>query len=166
MSESQLRRELKRNRPFCTAQQEVVLSLLRTGDQLENRLARFFRKYELTLSQFSLLRVLQMEARPMTCGEIGERMIRMVPAVTRVVDRLEKRGLVARQRCADDRRLVHVSITEEGSATIDSAYPALLVLEKELLRQLHDDELRQFLGLMDKTRRSLSRAETASQSKL
>jgi MarR family transcriptional regulator, 2-MHQ and catechol-resistance regulon repressor len=46
MSESQLRRELKRRRPFCTPQQEAVLRLLRTSDQLENRLVRFFRRYE------------------------------------------------------------------------------------------------------------------------
>lgn len=150
-----LQDELKRPVPYASIQQETLLNLLRAGDQIENRLSRLFREHGLTLSRFNVLRSLAIADRPLTCGEIAERMIQIVPAITSLVDQLEKHALVERKRCISDRRVVFVSITSQGRKLSDSLAPALLCLEKSLLKQLTAAELKLLLGLLEKTRESL-----------
>ncbi|GAA5508979.1 MarR family transcriptional regulator [Novipirellula caenicola] len=154
-----LQNELHRKQPFASVQQEALVSLLRTGDQLENRLVRFFREHDLTLTQFNMLRILQTEGRQLTCGEIKERMVQVVPAITGVVDRLEKQGLVERQRCRDDRRVVYVRITKQGEAVCNQAIPLLKKLESTLLKRMTEKELKQLISLLEKTRQSLAEEE-------
>ena len=98
MAEGQLQRELKKRRPFESPAQEAVLNLLRTNDQFMNRLVRLFREYGLTPSQYNVLRILRGEGKPMPILEIGDRMIQVVPAMTGLIDRLEKQDLVTRER--------------------------------------------------------------------
>lgn len=155
-----LQDELKRPVPYASIQQETLLNLLRAGDQIENRLARLFRAHGLTVSRFNVLRSLAMADRPLTCGEIAERMIQIVPAITSLVDQLEKHSLVKRQRCSADRRVVYVSITSHGRKLSDSLAPSLLDLEKRLLKKLTAAELKSLLGLLEKTRESLAASES------
>ncbi|GAA4455123.1 MarR family transcriptional regulator [Novipirellula rosea] len=159
MPPQNLQTELYRKQPFASLQQETLVSLLRTGDQLENRLARFFRDHDLTLTQFNMLRILQTEGRPLTCGEIKQQMIQVVPAITGVVDRLEKQGRVERQRCSEDRRVVYVSITPQGESLCNQAIPMLKKLESSLLKGLSQKELKQMIALLEKTRESLRKEE-------
>lgn len=155
MAPGKLQEELNRSEPFASLQQEALVSLLRTGDQLQNRLTRFFREHDLTISQFNLLWILKCEGRPMTCGEVSERLVHVVPALTGVVDRLEQQGLVLRERCTEDRRVVYISITEAGDKLAQQAYDPLLDLEQELLHQLTTQELTQLITLLEKTRDSM-----------
>ncbi|WP_442505278.1 MarR family winged helix-turn-helix transcriptional regulator [Novipirellula sp. SH528] len=157
MPPQNLQSELHRNQPFASLQQEVLVSLLRTGDQLENRLVRFFRERDLTLAQFNMLRILQTEGRELTCGEIKQQMIQVVPAITGVVDRLEKQGRVQRHRCSEDRRVVYVSITKQGETLCNQAMPFLEELESSLLKSLTQKELKQLITLLEKTRESLTK---------
>lgn len=159
MPAGKLQTELNRKIPFMSLQQEAILNLLRTADQLENRLMRLFREHGLTLSQFNLLRVLQIEDRAMTCGEIGEQMIQVVPAITGLVDRLEQQGLVARDRCTEDRRVVFVKITKMGIALTKQALEPLLELEQCKLKHLTKKDLKELIGLLEKTRESMAAEE-------
>ena len=111
MTDSRLQRELKKRLPFDSLEQEANLNVLRTTDLLQNRLGRFFREYGLTPSQYKVLRILRGEGKPLPSLEIGSRMIQLVPAMTGLIDRLEKQGLVNRRRCKEDRRVVYVEIT-------------------------------------------------------
>ncbi len=154
-----LQDELNRPVPYASIQQETLLNLLRAGDQIDNRLARLLREHGLTLSRFNVLRSLAMADRPLTCGEIADRMIQIVPAITSLVDQLEKHALVERQRCVEDRRVVHVSITPKGRKLSDSLLPSLLTLEKSLLKRLTAAELKTLLGLLEKTRASLAASD-------
>ncbi|TWT73072.1 HTH-type transcriptional regulator MhqR [Allorhodopirellula solitaria] len=154
-----LQEELKRPAPYTSLQQETLVNLLRAGDQIENRLSRLFREHGLTLSRFNVLRSLALANRPLTCGEIGERMIQVVPAITSLVDRLEKHALVERHRCLEDRRVVHVSITQKGRQLSDAVDPSLRAMEESLLKSLTQAELKTLLGLLEKTRESLSASE-------
>ncbi|TWU55839.1 MarR family winged helix-turn-helix transcriptional regulator [Rubripirellula reticaptiva] len=155
MAAGKLQDELKRKQPFASVEQEAILSLLRTGDQLENRLARFFREHDLTLSQFNLLRILQTEDREITCGEIAERMIQVVPAITGLVDRLERQGYVVRRRCIEDRRVVYVGITTKGIEMIQWAFDPLIELEKRTLKRMTRSDLKELIRLLEKTRASM-----------
>lgn len=154
-----LQHELKRPVPFVTPQQETLVGLLRVGDQLDNRLSRLFRELGLTLSRFNVLRILVLADRPLTCGEIGERMIQIVPAITSLVDHLEKTDLVERQRCVEDRRVVYVRITPAGRQLCDAAMQPLADIEIRLLSKLNRTELTSLNGLLEKVRESIAAVE-------
>jgi DNA-binding MarR family transcriptional regulator len=110
-----LEREIKQKKPFGSIQEEVVLSLLRTADQLLGSTTETLRDANLSFSQYNILRILRGSAgEGLPCGEISERMVRRDPDLTRLLDRLESRGLVERTRGTADRRVVLARITEEG----------------------------------------------------
>src|SRR5437660_1304202 len=112
---NRLQHELKKKRPFESLEEEAGLSLARTSDQLRVRCERLFRRHGLQSdSQYNVLRILRGEGRPMRVLDIAERTVTEVPGITGLIDRLERAGLVGRQRCTEDRRVVYVSITEAG----------------------------------------------------
>jgi DNA-binding MarR family transcriptional regulator len=133
--------ELKQTRPFKSLAQEAYLSLQRTAAVLEHQLEAALKPYGITATQYNVLRILRGAGRGGLCrGEIGDRLLRPVPDVTRLLDRLEAGGLVARARGGDDRRYVTTRITPAGSKVLGG-------LEREIdaihLRQFgHLDEAR------------------------
>ncbi len=151
-----LQDELKRPVAFATSEQETLLNLLRVGDQIDNRVSRFFREHDLTVSRFNVLRALILSGKPLTCGEIGERMIQIVPAITSLVDHLEEQSLVSRKRCPDDRRVVHVSVTAKGKALVDKIMQPLAELEKRLMKKLTKSDQKTLIALLEKARESIA----------
>ena len=110
-STGKLQQELKKKKPFDSPEQEAILNILRTNDQFQNRFGRLLREFGMTSSQYNVLRILRGEGQPMPCLEIASRMIQVVPAMTGLLDRLEKQGLVGRERCTEDRRIVYVALS-------------------------------------------------------
>src|SRR3954454_405364 len=106
-----LQREIKKKRPFDLPEQEAMLNILRTSDQLQIRFARLFRGFGLTPQQYNVLRILRGEGRPLPILEIAARMITIVPGITGLIDRLESASLVERNRCDHDRRVIYVAST-------------------------------------------------------
>ncbi|HEX3352856.1 MAG TPA: MarR family transcriptional regulator [Terriglobales bacterium] len=92
----------------------VFLDLLRTTDLLSRGLARLLKPEDLSATQYNVLRILRGSPQGLPCGEIASRMITRDPDVTRLLDRLEKRGLISRCRETQDRRTVVARITPEG----------------------------------------------------
>jgi DNA-binding MarR family transcriptional regulator len=90
------------------------LELLRTTDQLSRRLVPLLKAEQLSPTPYNVLRILRGAREGLPCGEIGQRMITRDPDITRLLDRLEKRGLIARWRDLKDRRMVLARITPEG----------------------------------------------------
>ena len=152
MAKSQLQCELKKKRPFDTPEQEAGINILRTNDQLQNRLGRFFRGYGLTSSQYNVLRILRGEGKPMPSLNIAERMIQVVPAITGLIDRLEKQGLVERRRCDDDRRVVYVEITAKAKSLLEQMDEPLSAVHKELMGHMTRSELNELSRLLAKAR--------------
>ena len=98
-----------------TLPEEVVfLDLLRTTDLLSRGLALLLKSEDLSATQYNVLRILRGSPAGLPCGEIASRMITRDPDVTRLLDRLEKRGLISRCRETQDRRTVMARITPEG----------------------------------------------------
>src|SRR3954462_12071482 len=110
MANGHLQHELKKQRPFATPAEEALLNLFRTSDRVQLRFARVFGAHGLTASQYNILRILRGEGKPLPSLEIAGRMVTRVPAITGLIDRLEAKGLVPRERSADDRRVVFVAI--------------------------------------------------------
>ncbi len=159
MAVSQLQRDIKKKQPFASPEQESVLNILRTNDQYQNRFGRLFRGYGLTSSQYNVLRILRGEGKPMPCLEIGSRMIQVVPAMTGLIDRLEKLELVRRERCTEDRRVVYIELTDKAAKLLSEMDEPVTELEKHLIGHLTRKELKELSRLLEKARQSLNSDE-------
>ena len=104
--------EIPKGKPSRSLGEEAFLNLQRTADAFMRGFEETLRPFGLTQTQYNVLRILR-GARPhgLPCRELGERMITRDPDVTRLLDRLETRGLVARSRDAKDRRVIFTRIT-------------------------------------------------------
>src|SRR4029077_21145475 len=100
-------------------EEAAFLELLRTTDQLSRGLVPLLKAAQLSPTQYNVLRILRGALEGLPCGEIGQRMITRDPDITRLLDRLEKRGLIARWRYSKDRRTVLARITPEGLKMLD-----------------------------------------------
>jgi DNA-binding MarR family transcriptional regulator len=154
MAESLLQRELKKKRPFESAEEEALLNVWRTHDRFQIRFARFFREHGLTSSQYNVLRILRGEGKPLPCLEIANRLITAVPAITGLIDRLEAMGLITRDRSTDDRRVVFVAITALGLRRLEQMDQPLAALHQQLIGHLPRPELRELSRLLEKARGS------------
>src|SRR5262245_16250806 len=155
-SSGRLQHELKKRGPFLSAEQEAVLNLWRTSDRYQIRFARLFREYRLTPSQYNVLRILRGEGKPLPCLEIADRLIAAVPAITGLVDRLERRELITRRRSTEDRRVVFVAITDKALDLLAAMDPPVERLHGQLIGHLTGDELRELVRLLEKARERLS----------
>jgi DNA-binding MarR family transcriptional regulator len=150
---SRLQQELKKRHPFDSPEQEALLNLLRTTDQMQLRLVRLFRQFNgLTPSQYNILRILRGAGEPLPCLEIADRTITEVPGITGLIDRLEKAGLVRRERSASDRRVIYVAITTQGLQILKDLDQPVLALHKELMGHLTRAELKTLNRLLVKAR--------------
>ena len=95
-------------------EESAFLELLRTTDILSRRVSQTLKKEELSGTQYNVLRILRGAPAGLSCGGIGNRMITRDPDITRLLDRLEKRGLISRFRETKDRRTVMVRMTPAG----------------------------------------------------
>jgi DNA-binding MarR family transcriptional regulator len=97
-------------------EQEAYLSLWRTYDRLKILEEELFADYELTAQQYNALRLLRAAREPMPTLALAERLISRAPDITRMLDKLEQRGLISRTRSTADRRTVLIRITAAGRA--------------------------------------------------
>jgi MarR family 2-MHQ and catechol resistance regulon transcriptional repressor len=147
-----LQHELKKKRPFESLEQEAALNLLRTNDQLQIRFSRLFRNYDLTPSQYNVLRILRGEGKPLPILEIADRTVTVVPGITGLIDRLEQAGFVQRDRCESDRRVVYVALTDKAKKTLAKIDQPLMDSHKRLLGSLSQAELKDLNRLLEKAR--------------
>ena len=113
--------ELRQSRPFGSAAEAAGIGLLRTAEVIRRALDQALSAQDLSLSLYNVLRILRgAHPDPLPTLEIATRTIERTPGVTRMLDRLEARGLVVRRRCERDRRQVHCWISEQGLALLGS----------------------------------------------
>ena len=101
--------------PAPSLEESAYVALLRTADRLQARVADWLKPHGLSPTQYNALRILRgAGAEGLPCSQIGERMLTHDPDITRLVDRLQKRRLVVRNRDSRDRRVVRARITPLG----------------------------------------------------
>ncbi len=150
---SRLQQELKQNRPFRSLGQEATVAMLRTNDLLRRRMGAVLETEDVTLQQYNVLRILR-GAGPegLPTLEIADRMIEQTPGITRLLDRLEAKRLVSRERCPTDRRQVTCRISRDGLALLGRLDPTVDHADDTLLGPLTQAELRQLIRLLDRIR--------------
>ena len=138
-------RQLKQKAPFASLEQEVLLGLRMAASRALDPWARFLKaSADLTVPQYNALRILRgSHPTRLTSSDVGERMVARDPDVTRLVDRLVTRGLVARVRSRQDRRVVEVGVTEKGLALLRELDAHVAKMPTALLGHLGPKRLRQ-----------------------
>jgi DNA-binding MarR family transcriptional regulator len=150
---SAIQRELKQTRPFPSKSQEAAVALLRTADFIRRHISSVVEERDLTIQQYNVLRILRGAGeKGLPTLEIAERMIEQTPGITRLIDRLEAKRLVTRERCATDRRQVFCRIAAAGLELLADLDTPLREAEEEALSSIGKRELTQLLDLLERAR--------------
>ncbi|MBA3439971.1 MAG: MarR family transcriptional regulator [Pyrinomonadaceae bacterium] len=148
-----LQTELKQSKPFATREEEVYLNIQRTAEALLWKATELLKPYDLTPTQYNVLRILRgAEREGLICREIGERMVSRDPDVTKMLDRLEKRGLTVRERDHKDRRVIITRVTDEGLKLLKELDPYVAGNTRELLGHLGTRRLETLNELLEEAR--------------
>ena len=129
-------------------EEAAFLDLLRTTDMLSRRLVPVLKTEDLSATQYNVLRILRGAPEGLACGEIAGRMITRDPDVTRLLDRLEKRGLISRGRETKDRRTVMARITPEGLTLLSRLDEPVQAAHRKQLGHLGRERLRTLVKLL------------------
>jgi DNA-binding MarR family transcriptional regulator len=144
-----LRDEIKQTRPFASLEQEALLSIERTAAVLGHRMAEALKPYGITATQYNVLRILRGAGPDGLCrNEVRERLVSMVPDVTRLLDRLEEMELIARERASADRRYVTTRITRAGLRLLDELEAPVTEIHYRQLGHLGEQRLRTLINLL------------------
>jgi DNA-binding MarR family transcriptional regulator len=135
-------------------EEAVFLDLLRTSDVLSRRLAHVLKSEDLSSNQYNVLRILRGAPEGLACGGIGSRMISRDPDITRLLDRLEKRGLISRCRETKDRRTVLTRISPEGLKLLARLDEPVQQAHREQLGHLGREKLKALTELLRESRES------------
>ena len=147
--------------PRGTLPAQVFVSLMRTADVLSRGVEALLKPYGLSLTQYNILRILRGAGENgLACREVGCRLISRDPDITRLLDRMESRGLIARAREAQDRRVVKTRITAEGLRLLDELDKPVQELHRRQMRHLPAKQLRQLSNLLDRAREPLEEAHS------
>ena len=150
---TRLQEELKQAKPFHSPAHEALLSIERTAAVLVHAFAEFLKPRGITPTQYNVLRILRGAGEPGLCRhEIRDRLVAQVPDVTRLLDRLEETGLVARERGEADRRLVTTRITADGLRLLAQLDEPVLEFHRRHLGHVSADELRTLVDLLARVR--------------
>lgn len=154
-----LREEIRQSKPFQSKSQEAYLALVRTADDSKRYMGQVLEQEGVTLQQYNVLRILRGagdEGLPTLA--VAERMIERTPGVTRLIDRMERKGWVTRERCTQDRRRVWCTITTSGLDLLDRLDVPVGRMDDALGGALSDDETVELIGYLDRMRAHLSDA--------
>jgi DNA-binding MarR family transcriptional regulator len=133
--------------------EQVFISLIRTADALTRKAEALLKPVGLSGAQYNILRILRGAGEDgLACREIGDRLISRDPDLTRLLDRLDSRGLIARSREIEDRRVVKTRITADGLRVLRDLDEPVQHQHRKLLLRLSEKQLRQLLFLLEQAR--------------
>ena len=144
-----LRDEIKQTKPFTSLEQEAQLSVIRTGAMLFDEIEQFLRPYGITGTQYNVLRILRgSEPNGLCRNTLRDRMLTRMPDMTRLLDRMEEAGLVARNREDEDRRMVRSRITATGLKLLADLDDVTQEEHKRRFGHLDAQQLRTLIDLL------------------
>ena len=144
--------ELGKRNPFDNLAVEAVLNIARTSAVPTGEAEHLLKEHGITGPQYNALRILRGEGQPMQVYQIAERMVTPQSDITRLVDRLEKSGLVTRERCGEDRRVVWVTLTAAGKSIVKKLDRPLVELHDRQFQHLSQRDLKTLNELLFRVR--------------
>jgi len=151
-----LRDEIRQNKPFESPAQEAILSLFRTTDMLQRMFSQLVEPHGISLQQYNVLRILRgagTEGIPTL--DIADRMVEKTPGITRLLDKLEAKQFVRRERCPEDRRQVLCWITERGLRLLAELDKPAVSAGSKAMEPLTSATLRSLISNLQKIRAQL-----------
>ncbi len=150
--------ELQQTKPFPSPTQEAMVGIARTASLVDRAIARAIAPHGLSTAQYNVLRILR-GAGPagLPTLAIRERMIDPAAAITRLVDKLERAGMLSRERTDSDRRCIQCAITPQGLEVLAALDPILTGVDAKVLAGFSADEVLELIGLLDRIRGTLGR---------
>lgn len=138
----------------------VFVSLMRAADALARGAEALLKPLRISGTQYNILRILRGAGeKGLACREVGSRLISRDPDITRLLDRMESRGLIARAREAQDRRVVRTRITSAGLQLLGELDKPVRDLHRRQFRHLPAKQLRQLSDLLDRAREPLEKEQ-------
>lgn len=119
---------------------DAYIKLMRAAESVTTRVARALQPHDLTVSQFGIMETL-MHLGQQHQNDLGEKLLKSSGNITLVVDNLEKRGLIVREKCLEDRRYVWVKLTSDGDKFIRDLFPKMVTIITESMIVLSPFEL-------------------------
>ena len=148
-----LRDEIRQRKPFKSIHEEAALNIVRTAAVLSSDFEQIFKPYDLTATQYNVLRILRgADAEGLCRNEVRDRLLTRMPDATRLLDRMEKAGLISRSREQEDRRLVTTRLTKKGKEVVDALDPVVARQHKRRLGHLSDKQLATLNALLTRAR--------------
>jgi DNA-binding MarR family transcriptional regulator len=152
---SKLQKELKQAKPFANLEEEVHLNIMRTAEMLWGGISETLKQADLTPTQYNALRILRGAGQEgVSCSQISERMVTKDSDITRLLDRLETRGLISRSRETKDRRVIITQITQEGLRVLAELEDHVLECHRRQLGHLGEKRLTTLNKLLEDVRDS------------
>jgi DNA-binding MarR family transcriptional regulator len=161
-----LQAELKQTRPFALIEEEALLNIIRTAEVVQHSTAGFLKEFDLSPVQYNVLRILRgAEPSGAACSQIGERLLTRDPDITRLLDRMESRRLIARERSNEDRRVVITRISKEGLTLLSSIDRPLEVLIGSRMAKFGRNALAGMIADLERVREAFEAVDRPVQDK-
>ena len=155
--QSALQKEIGQRRPFASLEQEASLGVVRTASLVRRAITKVVSAFGITQPQYNVLRILRGAGKNgLPTLEVRARMIDEAPGITRLVNKLERAGLLRRDRSTPDRRQVICVITAKGLDVLARIDPLIHVADKAGTAGLTQPEQRTMIRLLDKVRNSIN----------
>jgi len=143
----------KPKRKHPSPQQEAAVSILQTAGYLRRFCGSVFEQHDITPQQYNVLRILRgAGSQGLPTLDIADRMIEQTPGITRLLDRLEAKKLVSRERPLGDRRQVICYVTKEGLNLLNKLDAPVREKANEALRVLNEAETKELIRLLAQVR--------------
>lgn len=137
---------------FENDQQKAMLNVMFTANWFKSQQAELFRPVGISLQQYNILRILRGAKGKMSMQRVKERMIDRAPNATRLTDKLIAKGLVERERCEDDRRVVYVRISDKGLLLLKEMDRKIKQAQAQMFHRMSDDDARELNRILDACR--------------
>ena len=155
--QSALQKEISQRRPFQSVAQEASLGVVRTASLVRRAITKVVSPYGITQPQYNVLRILRGAGKNgLPTLEVRSRMIDEAPGITRLVNKLERAGLMRRERSTPDRRQVICVITAKGLELLAKIDPLIGVADRAGTAGLSVAEQRVMIKILDKVRTSIN----------
>ena len=137
------------NSKFPNNKVKALLNIIYTANWISSQQNSFFKPYGISPQQFNILRILKGAKKPLKVQIIKERMLERAPNATRLMDKLCNKDLIERIACPEDRRVVHIQITENGFKLLEDISKQM---KADYIENLSEKEAGHLSDLLDKIR--------------